>query len=143
MASAAAIDLAIKAVARTHYGFGGNCATFAFVLNRMFGGDGSYLIVESGHYEFADHVLVNIRGRLFDADGMVRRADVRSRWCGDGERLETFYDPSPDGCYVLGLAGEGFGAKLDAAKLEAALRTALASAPSGAEAAPPPSSGRR
>jgi hypothetical protein len=46
----------IKAVARNHHGFSGNCATFALVLNNTFGGDGSYLIVDSGHYQFADHV---------------------------------------------------------------------------------------
>ena len=115
------IDAAIKSVAKRHHGFGGNCAAFAATLNRVFGGDGSYLIVNGGHYEFADHVMVNIRGRLFDASGLLRREGVRREWCGDGEKLETYYDPSPDGEEILRLCGIGFGDELDPERLEADL----------------------
>jgi hypothetical protein len=124
LCSYADIDRTIKSVSSQYYGFGGNCADFAFVLNRVFGGDGSYLIVDGGHYECADHILVNIRGRLFDADGMTKRADVIKKWCGDGEKLETFYDPSITGHAVRRLAGEGMVARLDIENLEDSLREA-------------------
>lgn len=120
------ISLAVERVASRHDGFNGNCAAFALALSNVFGGGGNYVIVDSGHYEFADHVFAVLKGHPFDADGMSTHEEARQTWCRNGETLEDFNDTTAEGTYVLRLASEGFGKRLDRVDLEADLRQAVA-----------------
>ena len=128
------IGEAIRDVARIHPGFSGNCAAFAVVLNQVLGGDGSYVIVDSGHYQFADHVAVEIRGHIYDANGATTREKLLAEWGDDADdadddpsTVDDFSDPTPNGDQVRRLADQasGFGARLDAEKMTAALRRRL------------------
>jgi len=110
------IDTAIRMVARDFDGMSGNCARFAAMLNKVVGGEGNYLLVESGHYEFSDHVYLDHLGMLFDSEGMKSFADVEEQWStaadadeDDAESdypedeeysLEEFHDPSPEGAEI-------------------------------------------
>lgn len=121
------IDRAIKQVASRHDGFGGNCAVFAVVLNKVLGGGGTYLCADSGeHYEYVDHVALRFDGNLYDGSGRISEAEFR-RWAEteDDEPGDVF-EITDDSIlrYVDGTGG-GITTPLDAAKLEADLRAAL------------------
>ena len=122
------IETAIKAISDSqdgrYSGFSGSCASFAAVLNRVFEGGGSYLIVDSGHYQYADHVAVILKGRIFDADGLTTRKAFKSKWCHDGETVEMFNDDSSEGLYVRNLEDGGL-CGLNQAAMEDDLRTLL------------------
>jgi hypothetical protein len=113
------IDDAIKMISDDFDGGSGNCARFAAILNKVIGGEGEYLLVESGHYEFSDHVYLSHQGMLFDSEGMSTRSDVEDIYPqaqeadededeeDDGEYyveeayvLEEFNDPSPEGIEI-------------------------------------------
>jgi hypothetical protein len=109
------IGEAIRTAAMAHDGFGGNCAAFARVLDKVLGGEGDYVIIDGGHYEFATHVGPRYRGMILDADGVSTREDWIARWADEEEDedededeededhgFEEFHDP--DGTHVLALA---------------------------------------
>lgn len=127
--SPAEIEKSIQQVSRNFNLFGGNCAAFAVILNRVLGGDGNYLIVDGGHYEYVDHVALVYRGKVYDGNGLTSHKALRQEWSGDEPvTLDTFHDPSPDGDDVRRLVdstGGGVFASVDERKLEAALRSAL------------------
>lgn len=103
------IDRAIKSVNGEFDGMSGNCARFAAILNRVIGGPGDYVLVDSGHYEYSDHVYLSYAGHLFDSCGVTTWQAVESENAvddSDGDSdfpeddevtLETFSDPSEDG----------------------------------------------
>lgn len=127
----AVIEAAILAIAKTYDGMAGTCAQFAKVLNDVLGGEGDYVIVDSGHYQFADHVAVRIDGVIFDAEGMHEDEEgFLERWTeeeGD-QTLEEFDDPTGD--QVLRLAdptcwgGEGIDMEQMAMDLRQSLQEA-------------------
>lgn len=120
------IDRAIKQVARTHNGFGGNCAAFALVLNKVLGGGGTYLCADSGeHYQYVDHVALRFDGHLYDASGRIGEAEFR-RWAETEDGPGDVFEIADDSIvrYVDGTGG-GVVAPLNPDRLEADLRAAL------------------
>jgi hypothetical protein len=120
------IDAAIKSAVPPGLGFGGQCAAFAVVLNRVLGGDGVYLCADGQHYQYVEHVALLIDGEIYDASGRI-----------DRERLADYADPE-DGAEpdllevgddsVRGLVdatGGGLTPPLDEGLLEMRLRRAL------------------
>jgi hypothetical protein len=65
------IDAAIKSSVSRGVGFGGRCAAFAVVLNRVLGGSGTYLCADGQHYEFVEHVALLFEGNVYDASGLI------------------------------------------------------------------------
>ncbi len=121
-----AIDAAIRSAVPRGAGFGGQCAAFAVVLNRVLGGGGTYLCADGQHYEYVEHVALLVDGEIYDASGRISR-----------ERLAEYADP-PDGEEpeiievddesVRGMVdptGGGLSAPLDESSIETRLRRAL------------------
>jgi len=125
------IHEAILSIADRHVLSSGNCARFAYLLNRILGGDGTYIIVDSDHYEYADHVAVMIGKTIYDEDGASTRKEFRSRHIQErGQKLAMYEEDEPDGTSVLRLADDcgGFGSMDDDAverDLLEALRVAM------------------
>jgi len=125
------IHEAILSIAPSHVLSSGNCAKFAYLLNRVLGGDGTYVIVDGGHYEYADHVAVMIGTTIYDEDGASTKKEFRARHVEQGEQtLEMWSEDEPDGTGVLKLADDcgGFGSMDDEAverDLLEALRVAM------------------
>lgn len=122
------IDAAIKSLAKKHYGFGGNCAVFAVVLNKVLGGEGIYLLADSGdHYAFVDHVALKYQERMYDGSGLITRKQL-AEWAESesGKRgiINESTDPSITG--MVDSTGGGLGVALDADLLEHDLNVALA-----------------
>ena len=97
---------ALKEAGRGQNGFGGNCAAVAYILNHVLDAEGDYVVVNGEHYEFADHVFLRWKDRLWDMDGMSTPSQAEQAWQtedSDGEDiLEDFSDP--EGSAVLRLA---------------------------------------
>jgi len=125
------IHEAILSIAPNHVLSSGNCAKFAHLLNRVLGGDGTYVIVDGGHYEYADHVAVMIGKTIYDEDGASTKKEFRARHIEESEQtLEMWSEDEPDGTSVLKLADDcgGFGSMDDEAverDLMEALRAAM------------------
>jgi len=128
------IDSAIKSVVREGEGFGGQCAAFAVVLNKVLGGDGTYLAADGQHYEFVEHVALMIDGEIYDASGRITI-----------EQLEGYAEPEEDEDpeileiddeqsirALVDSTGGGIYPPLNEERLEKRLRTALAGANSPA-----------
>lgn len=124
------IDTAIRAVNEAFDGMSGNCARFAAILNRVIRGAGEYVLVDSGHYEFCDHVYLKHEGYLFDSDGVTtlqaleeQCAETADDEDGDPITIQFFSDPSSDGTDVRRTVDEA--SPLAARWLDEALETAL------------------
>ncbi|NTF17824.1 hypothetical protein G6L37_05375 [Agrobacterium rubi] len=139
------IDCAVKAVAPEFDGMSGNCARFAAVLNKVVGGEGAYLLVESGHYELSDHVYLSHEGHYYDSTGMCSLHEIEQLYpeaaeeadededdgeyyVEDGYTLEEFSDPSAEGDMIRRTADSSnpMAAQWHDEDLEAALLAAFA-----------------
>jgi hypothetical protein len=121
------IDAAIKSIAGKHYGFGGNCAEFAVVLNQALGGTGVYMLADSGdHYAYVDHVALKFQLKIYDGSGLITRQKL-SEWAESQGGKRGTVSESTD-VSVTGLVdstGGGMGIALDAALLARDLAAAL------------------
>lgn len=122
------IDAAIKAVAKKHNGFCGQCARFAVSLNAVLGNRGRYVIFCGDHYEYADHIALKVGHKIFDADGLMSREHYLD-WKGDGEVEYCDYGNEEQ---VLRMVDDSFswGGYLDQERFEADLKKALEAAAS-------------
>ena len=113
-------------------GFSGNCARFAIALNHALDDVGEFHIVDGGHPEYADHVLLKVGDLYFDADGASTAEDVENTWDGEPE----YFGEAGEEESVMRLADDSgcMAAPLDMEALEARLREALG--PMDAPAAP-------
>lgn len=112
------IDAAIKQVAKRHYGFGGNCAEFAIVLNSVLGGIGTLVAADSeDHYEYVDHIALKIGNRYFDGSGLITARELR-------EYGKTVFDISEEDAVKM-VDNDGSSPFLNTQRLEADLRKAL------------------
>lgn len=104
-------------------GFSGNCARFAIALNHALGDVGEFHIVDGGHPEYADHVLLKVGDLYFDADGASSAEEVGNTW---DEAPEYFGEAGEEGS-VLRLADDSgcMSVPLDMEALEERLREAL------------------
>lgn len=95
---------ALKKASKGQNGFGGNCATVAYILNHVLEAEGTYVVVGGDHYEFADHVFLEWKDRLWDMDGMHTREQAMETWGDedDDNLLEDFEDP--EGIAILRMA---------------------------------------
>ncbi|GJD90885.1 hypothetical protein BHAOGJBA_4429 [Methylobacterium hispanicum] len=113
-------------------GFSGNCARFAIALNHALGDVGEFHIVDGGHPEYADHVLLKVGEDYYDAAGASSAEAVGRAWDGPPE----YFGEAGEEDSVLRLADDSgcMGAPLDMEALEARLREALG--PADAPSAP-------
>lgn len=120
------IDAAIKAVAKKHNGWCGQCARFAVSLNAVLGNRGRYVIFCGDHYEYADHIALKVGRKIFDADGLMSREGYRD-WKGDGE---VEYAEAGEEETVLRLVDDSssWDGDLDKDRFEADLKKALEAA---------------
>lgn len=113
-------------------GFSGNCARFAIALNHALGDVGEFHIVDGGHPEYADHVLLKVGDLYFDADGASSVEEVETTW----DEAPEYFGEAGEEEKVMRLADDSgcMAAPLDMEALEARLREALG--PMDAPAAP-------
>jgi len=122
------INDAIIAIAKKYELMDANCAPFAFVLNKVLGGDGSYITADSGQYDdLVDHVALIFDDRIYDGDGFHSQQDFIDTWTAQGcDIFEEFFDISANGEYVRRLTDSASVVKnLDEGALEADLQAAL------------------
>lgn len=112
-------------------GFSGNCAKFALALRNALQSDGTFLIVDSGHYRYADHVALLHEGLALDGDGVVTETEFRARYTDVENEItaDTFEDQSPDGDHVLKLADDSTARQWSMEELEEYLGANLPAAP--------------
>lgn len=123
------IDAAIKRSVPQGIGFGGQCAAFAIVLNRVLGGGGTYLCAEGQHYEFVEHVALSFENNIYDASGLITLDHLKEyaepEDGDDPEILEITDDSVRD---LVDPTGGGLAVPLDESLLETRLRHALPTA---------------
>mgnify|MGYP000104105110 CR=1 FL=1 len=86
----ALLEAALAVASENQNGFSGNCAEVAVALNEAIGGDSQYAVVVGEHYEYADHVFLRWKDRLWDMDGAHTEEEAELAWCEDEETLEDF-----------------------------------------------------
>jgi hypothetical protein len=125
-ARATQIHEAIKASIPDGMGFGGQCAAFAVVLNRVLGGDGTYLAADGQHYEYVEHVALSIDGEIYDASGRIDMDKLKGYAEpeeGDEPGIIEIDDESIRA--MVDSTGGGIYPALDENLIEARLRSAL------------------
>jgi hypothetical protein len=135
------IHEAILSIAPKHVLSSGNCAQFAYLLNRLLGGDGTYVIIDSEHYEYADHVAVMIDGTIYDEDGASTEDEFQERHIEDEDEqsFQYYAEEEPDGTSVLRLAdNSGCFGSLDPVAVERDLVKALDAAMAARNGGPRP-----
>lgn len=122
---------ALKQASKDQNGFGGNCAAVAYILDHVLQAEGDYVVVNGEHYEFADHVFLRWKDRLWDMGGMYTPAQAQALWesedhDGSDDVLEDY--PDSDGSSVLRLADNNgvFAGGFDPLKFHRELTQALA-----------------
>jgi hypothetical protein len=120
------IDAAIKSSVARGVGFGGQCAAFAVVLNRVLGGGGTYLCADGQHYEFVEHVALLFEGYVYDASGLIsldRLKEYADPDDGDEPTITEIDDDSVRD--LVDPTGGGICPPLNESLLEARLKRAL------------------
>lgn len=120
------IDAAIKRTVPRGIGFGGQCAVFAVVLNRVLGGGGTYLCAEGQHYEFVEHVALSFEDNLYDASGLITLDQLKEyAEPEDGDEPEILEITDYSVRDLVDSTGGGLAVSIDEGLLEARLRQAL------------------
>jgi hypothetical protein len=129
------IHQAIKSAAREGEGFGGQCAAFAVVLNRILGGEGIYLAADGQHYEYVEHIALLYDGEIYDGSGRIEREDLAEYADPeDGDDPEIIeIDDDADIRAMVDSSGGGIYPTLNEESLEMRLRAALAEAVNAAK----------
>lgn len=122
------LQVILKHLSRTFNGFSGNCGSVAEVINEVLDGEDDYLLVDGGHYQYVDHILVKWGELYWDMEGGHTQEAVAARWIEEGEdgsveeaRLAT----TAGLCDPNGIFAGGY----DEAAFRTALRTHLNALP--------------